>query len=645
MNGNLSPVRHELGARVRLAVLVVSACATLFISAAGTFVPPVQAAVTPKFVTLPQVLAPAQLRAAHLVRPHAAGAALDIELVIAPNNQAQLNNLLAEEYNPRSVLYQHWLGTGAFERMFGPTAAQRAAIDHYMRAQGLQPTASSSVFLMDYVGTTAAVNHAFRTQINDYVLHDGSAVYANATAPQVPYVLSGTISGIIGLDSVSHIHPHIVQPQAHGGRQPHYGGAPSSTGLTPQQIRSLYNANGVYHRTNGDGVAVGVFELSNWKLSDVQAYEKQFGLYNTHIQSLYVDRGPTDRKGALEVVLDIDMFLAVAPGVPTMYVYNAPNTTQGYVDELATIARQNKLEVLSLSWGGCESDTPQAQRTGEEIYLKEMAMEGISVFTAAGDNGAFDCEYLYTTSPKNTPAYANAVEVDDPSNNPYVTAVGGTSFYGTFDPQTTANPSYPAGKEYVWNTLNNCTSGTFTYQGTNYGHCPFGAGGGGNSTDYAALFYQYGPGVASSYSEYGSYCHQNSGVKCRALPDVSINTDPNSGYGVYCSDSTTASDCTTTGWQGVGGTSAGAPLWAAIATLGAGYHHHRLGCLDAQLYSMFRMPTGYTLYYHDINHAATVTAGTTSYTTSTNGKFPVTNGYDMATGIGSPNIYNDVVGF
>ena len=114
----------------------------------------------------------------------------------------------------------------------------------------------------------------------------------------------------------------------------------------------------------------------------------------------------------------------------------------------------------------------------------------------------------------------------------------------------------------------------------------------------------------------------------------------------YCSDSTTASDCTTTGWQGVGGTSAAAPLWAAIATLGVGWHHHRLGLLNPQLYNMFRLSTGYTLYYHDINHAATITlTNNTKYTMSTNGKFPVTNGYDMATGIGTPNIYWDVVGF
>src|SRR6185437_15774242 len=185
-----------------------------------------------------------------------------------------------------------------------------------------------------------------------------------------------------------------------------------------------------------------------------------------------------------------DLFLAVAPGVKSLLVYNAPNTTQGYVDELATVARQNRVSTFSISWGSCESDTPQAQRNAEEIYLKQMAMQGQSVFASAGDTGAFDCEYLYTTSPKNTPKYANAVEVDEPSNNPYVTAVGGTSFFNTFDPGTSSSPSYPAGKEYVWNTLDNCSNSSITIAGQK-GHCPFGAGGGGNSTVYGRYSYQY----------------------------------------------------------------------------------------------------------------------------------------------------------
>jgi subtilase family serine protease len=46
----------------------------------------------------------------------------------------------------------------------------------------------------------------------------------------------------------------------------------------------------------------------------------------------------------------------------------------------------------------------------------------------------------------------------------------------------------------------------------------------------------------------------------RAIPDVSYDADPSSGFPVYTAGK----------WQEVGGTSAGAPQWAAIAALGSG---------------------------------------------------------------------------
>jgi len=49
----------------------------------------------------------------------------------------------------------------------------------------------------------------------------------------------------------------------------------------------------------------------------------------------------------------------------------------------------------------------------------------------------------------------------------------------------------------------------------------------------------------------------------RAIPDVAYNADPQSGYSVYRSNGSSKN-----GWYTVGGTSAGAPQWAAIYALG-----------------------------------------------------------------------------
>jgi len=95
----------------------------------------------------------------------------------------------------------------------------------------------------------------------------------------------------------------------------------------------------------------------------------------------------------------------------------------------------------------------------------------------------------------------------------------------------------------------------------------------------------------------------------RAVPDISYNGDPVSGVSVY--DSTPYSG--QTGWWKVGGTSAGAPQWAAIQALGH-------SATNSNLYTDAK--TSYSSYFRDI------TQGSNGY--------PATTGYDMVTGLGSP---------
>jgi kumamolisin len=616
-----------------LRTLLVFGVIVVSLSVATSTVPAAQAA-TNGLLALPDDMAGA-LQTAQLVGAATASSQMTIELSLLPNHAAQVDQLLAALYTPGSAQYGHWLPTGAFEAMFGPTAAQQTRFNAYMAAAGLHPVGGSpSAFLVRYAGTTAAVEAAFHTRINQYRLANGQTGFANASAPMIPATLAGTVQGVIGLDDLVSDHPlyDIAHPLA-----ANYAGGPNSTGLVPSQIRSMYNANPIYPHTNGNGLSIGLFELSNWQLADIVPYEQQFHLYHTPLHSVMVNGGPgADHSGATEVMLDIEMQLALAPGVKGVYVYDAPNTDTGLIDEYALIAHQNLVAALSTSWGACEPDTTTAVRNAENTSFKMMAAEGMSVFAAAGDLGSYACEYLFGGS--KPPAYANAPEVLDPASNPYVTAVGGTSFFGTYDPGTTANPAYPTGEEYVWNTLNNCTD---TVDPDTNSYCPFGAGGGGVSQVWGRPAYQYGPGVSNSLSRSGAYCHQASGVACREVPDVSINADPNSGYSVYCSDS---GDGNCTGWFQVGGTSAGAPLWAAIATLADGYHHHRFGLMNYQLYTLLRNANNYTRYFHDMNLPGVLTYKDTLYSVYTNGAYSQTAAYDMATGIGTPNIQNVVIG-
>jgi hypothetical protein len=90
----------------------------------------------------------------------------------------------------------------------------------------------------------------------------------------------------------------------------------------------------------------------------------------------------------------------------------------------------------------------------------------------------------------------------------------------------------------------------------------------------------------------------------RVVPDVSYNANPTYGFAVYFNST----------WQKVGGTSAGAPQWAAIHALG-------LSASNANLYDKAKL--SYSSYFRDI-------------TSGSNGAYEATVGYDLVTGLGSP---------
>ena len=253
-----------------------------------------------------------------------------------------------------------------------------------------------------------------------------------------------------------------------------------------------------------------------------------------------------------------------------------------------------------------------------------MAAQGQSMFSAAGDTGAYGC--LRGSG-------STKLAVGDPGSQPYVTGVGGTSF-GTFDPGTNQHPSYPTGFETVWNVLNRCSGTT-----TGLGHCTNeGASGGGVSVFWPKPSYQYGPGVISTYSQKGAYCGQTANQYCREEPDVSANADEYTPYAEYCTGNPkTNSACGSfsatqkpAGWFGIGGTSLSSPLWSAIIALAVSVQGERFGNANYQLYNLFRSDKAYSTFFHDITGK--------NQTENYNGYYPVTPNYDMATGIGTPRI-------
>ena len=567
-----------------------------------------------------------------MVGHHNASDPITIGLVLQTRNAEDQLKLLKALYDPHSSSYHHWLNTGQFDALYSASSDQVAAATDFLTAAGLHLNAGASnnrILVAD--GTASQVEQAFHTTINDYRLGSGKVYYANSSSVQLPAHLQGIVADVLGLSDVA-----VMKTQSNvGSSQPNlvppYGGGPFGRGLTPQQFTSIYDVTPVYNKLNdrGQNITLAVYELSNYTPGDISHYENTFGLRHVPVVNKLVLGGTTDHSGASEVQLDIDFEIATAPGAKQLLVYMAANNNLSSLDEFLQMAEDNQADVISTSWGtACDFFTSTQDVQVENQVFVQMSLQGQSLFDASGDSGAFGCTAAGVSLP-----LPEALQIGDPTSQPYITTVGGTSFRQggdgpfNFDPGTNPHPKYPGtSAEDVW--VDVCTPSS----------CPGGGSAGGIGRFWGSGDYVFDPTTGQSlpgvfepqFSQTGSYCGQQPGILCREAPDVSLDADPDTGFALYCTDQSDAF-CTnpaidTHHWLRIGGTSCSSPIWAGIAALDDSLHNSRLGLFNYLLYP-FDSPAGYSKQFHDI-------------TSGNNGFYPAGPDYDLATGIGTPDVFN-----
>jgi subtilase family serine protease len=605
---------------------------------------------------------------------------MSVEVSLAPRNARALNRMLKALYTRHSGRYHRWLAKGQFNARFAPSAATRAAVARYLSSRGLTLQRSSSPFLVRASGSGQRVSAAFRTKLSTFRDSHGARYFSNSSAVHLPAALAPKVLGVIGLSNTVREHSQVKRfaggthpksaraatnceagyPSAHtlfdffngviSGFATGYGGGPGCNGLTPAQDNSIYGAPHVGPRGKGAGVNLAVFELSAYLPSDINTWTRQFygSRYHAPLVDVNVDGGPLNPAcpsgdlcppningyaGDVEVNADIEVQLALSPNVKHLTVYNAPNdfTGQTELDEYSAIANLDRAGSISSSWAVCENDAGTALVQSENTVFEQMAMQGQSMFGAEGDSGAFSCLRSDGTA---------IVNVLDPPSQPWVTSVGGTSLESD-NPGTNAHPAYPTGVETVWNVDNLCNSsgneggfpGFFWCQAT-------GAAGGGASQFWGRPFYQHAPGVNNPFSTFGNgttHCSLAAiGTRCREDPDISANADEFTPYAEYCTANanTPVAQCgfsagqTPPGWFGIGGTSLSSPLLSAIIADRDSFQRFRSGNINPLLYLLDNIAPHF--FFHDITGVG--------QTTNNNGLFPVTPGYDQATGVGTPKM-------
>ena len=539
------------------------------------------------------------------VSPLAPVADLRVDVVLQPRDPAALTDYAQAVSTPGSVRYRSYLSEAQFVARFGPTPDTVRSVTRALADAGLHPGAVSANDLSIPVRATAAqLASAFSTGFRRYRLAGGRIAYANTEAPQLAGSVAPAVQSVVGLDDLNLAQPAVressvgempAMPRPSSGTDGPRACTTASTdaeeqgSYTADQVSTAYGFPRLYRRGDlGSGQAIALYELQGFGASDIAAYRSCFKTA-TPVTTVNVDGGPTAGSGVGEADVDIEQVMSFAPDVH-VFVYQGPNTVAGGYDTYQSIIAQDEAKVISTSWGLCEQLLGSPTARSENTLFEEAATQGQTIVAASGDEGSEDC--LGNTGSDNFQA------VDDPSSQPFVTGAGGTSWTAAASPPT----------ETAWNEGPTCC---------------WGAGGGGLSHVWAMPSYQSHSGVTGVIGADSSHlpCHAASGSYCREDPDVSALAGP-FPYLDYVGGS----------WGSWGGTSLAAPLWASLFALA----NASSSCAGKDI--GFANPI---LYQVDAAHPSAfndVTVGDNDLTGKLKGKYPATAGYDMATGLGTPDV-------
>ena len=499
---------------------------------------------------------------------------LSLAIGLPLRNQAELAELLRQLYDPRSTNFHQFLTPQEFTARFGPTEPEYQAVIKFAEANGLTVSGTNgNRVVLDVEGNVSNVEQAFHITLHTY-RHPGEArnFFAPDTEPSVPANLS--VVTVEGLSDYSRPRPLRRKAEALKVRPLSSNGSGPNGEYAGNDFRNAY-ASGT--KLNGAGQSVALLEFSSYYQVDITNYENLIGMTRyvplTNQKVGRVTPGTADND---EVALDIEMAIAMAPGLSNVIVYEESAANPSSI--LTRMANDNLARQLSCSWtwtGG-----PDATIDG---LFQQMAAQGQSFFQASGDGDA------YTGAAR----LDKASQTNAPVDSTNLTSVGGTTL-------TMAGTSWSS--ETVWND-----------SGQGGSDADLGSGG-GISTYYSIPDWQTNVSMAA-----------NSGSSTfRNLPDVALTAD-----NIFvCYD-----DGVTNGQYYFQGTSCAAPLWAGFCALvnqqSVAVNGTTVGFLNPALYALANS-TNYHACFHDLTTGNNIGTGTP-------GLFNAVTGYDLCSGLGTPN--------
>jgi kumamolisin len=531
-------------------------------------------------------------------------AAAQLDEVIVVTVIVRPNQLIPTQIEPFAQLTRE-----AFLGLYGARQADLDAVAQFARQHKLNPTIDGVRRLVELRGASGDFEKAFAITMAMYQVAAG-VQRGYEGCPSVPPELADVIVAVIGLHTggtqtapptgtdTANLHgPKIVRRQLD----------------TPAALEAFYR----FPSGDGEGQCIAIIEMDGgYRIEDVKPYFRSLGV-SPQIEDVLVHSADgvgqnlqvaKDEESALgqfidwmegkgycdenvrqyfEVTMDVSMLGALAPKAQIEVYFGCGNLRAlMYMIDEALFVREPRPSVISISWGFEErqilddqSDIAAAHQI-DELFLCAAHM-GVTICCSAGDWGASD---------QVTDAFrGTGYDVQFPAASPYVLACGGTAIVDD-------------GTEVVWNADFPTPSPPQVPQDW----CKHGATGGG----YSKLFAR--PPWQRQLGDSGTGVQPDQ----RALPDVAAVADPQCGIRCMMVGRTFPT----------GGTSAAAPMWAALVARLNQQLGRRVGCLNPILYA----------------HAAAsgilndVTVGDNRFSDGDVG-FDAGPGWDACTGLGTPN--------
>ncbi len=549
---------------------------------------------------------------------------LNLKVVMALRNRAELDKLLAAQLDPASPQYHRWLTPESFAARFGPQAADYKAVTDWLISAGLKDVSANP--RGRYVTFSAMVPQAERLFGVTIASTLDDRRFANLEDPAIPAKLAGVVSAIEGLDNLRRFvaliqrhrrqHRAPIQPQLSAQlsaleraafvpgsyfRQPPLRlWAPNVTvngyspAFGPADIQTFYDETPLLNAgiNGGNGQdCVALVEDSNYVQGAVDLFDTTFSMPAVAITNSFPTRDPGINGDEAETLMDIEYAHAVAPGAPLRaYIgNNSDPIIDSITDAIQSAVNDDSCSAISVSFASCGASRSHFTATLDPIFI-QAASQGQSVFITAGSEGAAGL----VLNRRGDCAVGSSRHVNEIAADPNVTGVGGTEFTPDFDAN---GDDVGFVSENVWNELG-------------------GATGGGASAIFAKPAYQQGVTPSDNH---------------RDVPDVAMISSPDMP-GVFLGDDTSDPGSACPPGQEcivccVGGTSLSTQLWGGISRVLAQVQGGRLGNLNPLLY---RLGTAKSTGLRD------VTTGNNDFNGVTG--FSAGPGYDQASGWGTLDI-------